>query len=100
VLNGKEFNRYRLEVANDAGARTAVRTLHARSDLNRGPVSNEFERSLPLGQRAADDEMIVAMNRNAGHRNIMSGDGEQLGSLAGYTGSGICSLLPSGNMRS
>ena len=31
--------------------------------------------------------VIVAMNQNADHRNIMSGDGEQLGSLAGYTGS-------------
>jgi hypothetical protein len=37
-------------------------------------VSNEFERHLPVGQRTADDEMVVAMNQNADHRNIMSGD--------------------------
>ena len=35
------------------------------SDLNQGPVSNEFVCHLPAGQRAADDEMIVAMNQNA-----------------------------------
>jgi hypothetical protein len=38
-----------------------------RSDLNQGPVSNEFVCGLPAWQRTADDEMIVAMNQNADH---------------------------------
>jgi hypothetical protein len=37
-------------------------------------VSDEFERRFPVRQRAADDEMVVAMNQNPDHRNIMSDD--------------------------
>jgi len=48
------------------------RRRRGRSDLNQRPVSNEFVSDLPVGQRTADDEMIVAMNHNADHRDLMS----------------------------
>jgi hypothetical protein len=37
-------------------------------------VSDEVERRLPARHGTADDEVIVAMDQNANHRNIMSVD--------------------------
>jgi hypothetical protein len=49
-----------------------------RSDLNEGPVANECERNIPVRQWTTDDEMIVAMNQNACHRDIILGDPDAL----------------------
>ena len=63
------------------------RRRRARSDLNQGPVSNEFDAASPSGNGPRTMKWLFAMNQNADHRNIMPGDGGQLASLAGYTGS-------------
>jgi len=41
-----------------------------RSDLNERPMTNQRQCGTPVGQRTADDEVIVAMNQNSHHGDL------------------------------